>query len=125
MDDNDRRTSTGGGTGASDPGTGGEEVAYGGGYQQGGGMVEPEEFPDGGSDAGLPNDALAEGLGDQARNQAGGERQERPEDLGTVDPNAAPPNNDTGDRIGDVAGFQGSDQVVEDPGAGEPRDAGS
>jgi len=86
-------------------GSGGDEeehVAYGGGFQSGGGMVEPDEFADTGAEPGLPNDALAEGLG-----------QDRPAtEAGTVDPSAAPAGNDTGDRMGDVAGYLGSDQVV-------------
>lgn len=79
-----------------------ERLAYGGGFQHGGGMVEPQEFPDGGTDQGLPNDALAEGLSRERSAPQGG----------TVDPRSAPPRNDTGDRIGDVAGYVGSDQVV-------------
>jgi hypothetical protein len=78
-------------------------VAFGGGMQPGGGMVEPDEFDDSTREPELPNDALTEGLGNRAT---------APQAGGTVDPAAAPEGNDAGTRMGDVGGFLGSDRVV-------------
>jgi hypothetical protein len=125
VNDNEQGNGNPAGDGGGDGGSSGEELAYGGGHQQGGGMIEPEEFADGGIDDGLPNDALAEGLGGQSQGSGAGSSQERPEDFSTVDPAAAPPDNDTGTRVGDVTGFHGSDQVVEDPTAGQEGNASS
>lgn len=96
----------------------GERIAYGGGFQSGGGMVEPEEFIVGSDDEGLPNDALAEGLSRAGKSPGAGTSDPVLDPSATIDPAAAPAGNDTGDRIGDVAGYLGSDQVVEiDPSA--------
>ena len=107
---------------------GGEQVSYGGGFQPGGGMVEPDEFATGTEDEGLPNDALAEGLSSSGGRSAAevvesGTTDTAALDSGaTVDPATAPDDNDTGDRVGDVAGYLGSDQVVGvDPSAEDPQ----
>ena len=104
-----------GGTGDVVAGDDGEQVAYGGGFQPGGGMVQPDEFDDAVEQPGVPNDALAEGLrpnetGDPDREDLGG--QPAPPAQGTVDPHATPDRNDTGARMGDVSGYLGSDHVV-------------
>ncbi len=110
-----------GGTGDVAGGAESEQIAYGGGFQPGGGMVQPDEFDDA-AEPGVPNDALAEGLqpnepGDADRETLGG--QPAPPAEGTVDPHAAPEYNDTGDRMGDVSGYLGSDHVVGGEGSSE------
>lgn len=85
------------------PGVDRERVEFGGGIQPGGGMVEPTEFDDAVEEPALPNDALAEGMSARRAARAEG---------GTVDPAASPSDNETGDRMGDVGGYLGSDEVV-------------
>jgi len=89
-----------------------EQVAYGGGFQPGGGMVEPDEFLVGSEDEGLPNDALAEGLRKRGSGGGGAAGAGAGAGAGTVEPAGAPDANDTGARMGDVAGYLGSDRVV-------------
>lgn len=101
-----------------------DEVTYGGGIQPGGGMVEPNEFGEAVDEPDLPHDALAEGLstggaessqGGAGMSQGGtgaGERPTAPPAGGTVDPEASPEGNLTGDRMGDVTGYRNSDRVV-------------
>jgi hypothetical protein len=79
-------------------------VSFGGGFQPGGGMVEPDEFSDATRAPALPNDALTEGDAARPRPASGAD--------GPIDPDAAPDDNDTGTRMGDVAGYRGSDRVV-------------
>jgi hypothetical protein len=91
-------------------------------------MVEPDEFAADAGDEGLPNDALAEGLSSSGGRSAAEIVESGTTDPtaidpdATVDPGTAPDYNDTGDRVGDVAGYLGSDQVVGvDPSAEDPQ----